>query len=121
MTPRKCNCYNEPGLCDFCLAALRTRLAESEAEVGRLTRSCDGWQEDARLYARNAADWEAKCHAAEAERDDLLGALRGLMSDTEVYHSEDPDCSICHGWLPDDHTPGCSLSRARAAIAKVGK
>jgi hypothetical protein len=54
-----------------------------------------------------------------AAAPDLLAALRRLVAVTEQYHSEDPDCSVCHGWRPDEHAEDCDLTIARAAIAKA--
>ena len=144
MTPRKCNCYNEPGLCDFCLAALRTRLAESEAEVNVMREAVQQarkGRDAARAFASsqqprvNAAeakaaqfeqDWVAakydfgvsmakareQTRAAEAERDDLLGALREWVGALDLCGRMEHGAYLRNVDQAED--------RARAAIAKVG-
>ena len=179
-TKRTCGCdWSLWETCDECnpddeaaeIRRLRTRLAESEAEVGRLTnklntdsqtleieclkaevgrltRSCDGWQGDARLYARNAADWEAKARTAEAERDDLLARIHRDGGHYVLEHGvkkacADADLIVANLYAERDGLLGalreiarvdtsvgeggnwqrgyCERGdRARAAIAKVG-
>ena len=80
---------------------LGARLAESEARLV----SCNQAAEENASIARS---YLGRAEAAEAERDDLLGALRAI---SDTY----PD---------DDETPQDYRKRlqhiARAAIAKVG-
>lgn len=49
------------------------------AEVARLQRSADAWQEQARLYAVNAEDWRRKTSAAFAERDQARAEVDRLL------------------------------------------
>ena len=118
--------------CDRCeehaeIERLRTRLAEiehghsialheidrlmkerdaAEAEVGRLTE-----QDGAML--RNTME---ALHAAEAERDDLLGALREIVDAIDVLAERAAEV----GWIDKDQQVEARVDRARAAIAKVG-
>ena len=101
-TKRKCGCdWSLWETCDECnpddeaaeIRRLRTRLAESEGEVAKAWACRD----DEVVLRTMEADKRA---AAEAERDDLLGALRDIAESCPFTDAGD---------------------RARAAIAKVGK
>ena len=50
------------------------RLSAVEDERDRLARSVDGWTETARVYAINAADWQAKA-----------AAMRPVVEAAEAY------------------------------------
>ena len=98
---------------------LGARLAESEAEVERtvLTLSVE-YQQNARLLARALA--------AEAERDDLLGALRPFARfeipqqyRREGYRGTVYATQVVPGQDATELTVD-DFDRARAAIAKVG-
>jgi hypothetical protein len=83
---------------------LGARLAESEARLV----SCNQAAEENASIARS---YLGRAEAAEAERDDLLGALReigALLYAQALYGTEG------HAKVVEAH------SRARAAIAKVG-
>jgi len=54
---------------------LKTRLAELEAENERLTRSRDGWEHDAQVYARNATRAKSPINADTEEFDRRLVAV----------------------------------------------
>ena len=117
---------DDEGVCEAYakIAALRTRLAESEASLeeyrmrlaGALTTS-EGNNLDVQDDPRSL-DYLRRCPTIRsvvrlrAERDDLLGALRKCHSALEwAAHNElDPTPSFVHQ----------ALRRARAAIAKVG-
>lgn len=171
-TKRTCGCdWSLWETCDECnpddeaaeIRRLRTRLAESEAEVGNqrrlrmlaeeaipkgtevardyfaaeaeallnraraetdLVRQGLDLERTARLAAEAEAEkWRSEARralAAEAERDDLLGALRDVsgwvMRRGCPDHWNDSDCANAMGGCEFAQT----VDRARAAIAKVG-
>ena len=170
-TKRKCGCdWSLWETCDECnpddeaaeIRRLRTRLAESEAEVGNqrrlrmlaeeaipkgtevardyfaaeaeallnraraetdLVRQGLDLERTARLAAEAEAEkWRSEARralAAEAERDDLLGALRGLEVSVQAMFDaiDDPDYKSWPGVREDQLRQ--AADRARAAIASA--
>ena len=102
---------------------LGARLAESEARLV----SCNQAAEENASIARS---YLGRAEAAEAERDDLLGALRDV---SQAIHSDGTLCWCVYERMihphddPQDALPleenghHRSCNRARAAIAKVTK
>ena len=104
---------------------LRTRLAESEAEVAALVARLDAAREDEAAACRRAL-------AAERSRDEAREALREIAAvDREYPDTDDGDaeCAECHSFFQTDdaHSPApecwpCSstlLERARMIARRV--
>jgi hypothetical protein len=118
---------------DYFAAEAEAKLARANAETDLVRQGLD-LERTARLAAEAEAEkWRSEARralAAEAERDDLLGALRDV---SQAIHSDGTLCWCVYERMihpqddPQDALPleenghHRSCNRARAAIAKVTK
>jgi len=97
----------------------KIEAAKLIAEVDRLTRERDGWQEEARRYAENATFWRDQHQTSErapneARVEVLSEALRcGLATHAgKMWGAEECDCGDCTNAraalaLPEEEAAGC--------------
>jgi hypothetical protein len=108
---------------------IRTPGSEAEIHIGSLVGEVRRLREVGRAFEQNAWQWEEKCKAAEAERDDARAEVERLKRAAGTCVLADggdepfrlcTECAALRDLVDRELCPGV-LDRLRAAVERAGE